>query len=222
MAEGRPVSLIPLPGHDTRVKTGIWDAGRPLHRIHSLRFAASQFNPGLGDARFSPLRDAQGLPVPTLYAGASPDVAIMETLFHDLPQHSDGAPFDLARLGGLAWSRLIPLRPLTLIVLTPMTLRRLGIKRSQLLDSDASQYPITRLWALALWQQNPTAQGLCWSSRQHGDEALMLFGDRVAQRQFDVEVASRPLIQCDELLGRVETLADEMGVVLLPPGGGYL
>lgn len=221
MADGRSASLIPLPGHDNRVKTGVWEAGRPLHRIHSLRFGASQFNPGLGEARFSPLRDAQGLPIPTLYAGASPDVAIMETLFHDLPQYSDGAPFDLAKLAGLVWSQLVPRQPLTLVKLTPMTLRRLGIKRAQLLDSDASQYPITRLWALTLWQQNPTAQGLCWSSRQHGDEAVMLFGDRVAQRLFEVKVASRPLIQSDELLVRIEALADEMGVVLLPPGGGY-
>ncbi len=55
---------------------------------------------GLRNARFSPMSNG----VATLYGGENTAVAIMETLFHDLPLHSDGAPFDLRRAEGLVHS----------------------------------------------------------------------------------------------------------------------
>ena len=46
----------------------VWPAGRPIHRIHLTRFAAAAFNPGArGNAWFSPIIDAHGDPIPTLY-----------------------------------------------------------------------------------------------------------------------------------------------------------
>ncbi|NDJ57334.1 RES family NAD+ phosphorylase [Enterobacteriaceae bacterium 4M9] len=220
MADDVAPAPMPLPGPDVRVKTGLWAAERAIHRIHSRRFSALQFNPGFGSARFSPLLNPAGDAVPTLYGGESIDVALMETLFHDLPYHSNSMPFDMAKIAGLVYSRLVPLHPLTFVALTPMTLRRLGVRRQQLLDSEASDYVFTRYWAQALWRDNPQAHGICWSSRQHGGQALMLFGDRVTAQGLRVEIASSSLIASDVLLDNIEKLADEMGVVLLPPGGG--
>lgn len=44
-------------------------AATELHRIHRAVYKAEQFNPTAeGDARFSPIRDAEGAIVPTIYA----------------------------------------------------------------------------------------------------------------------------------------------------------
>ncbi|WP_374327235.1 RES domain-containing protein [Paracoccus pantotrophus] len=45
------------------------DAGTELHRIHPAVYKAEQFNPtAAGDARFFPIRDAEGAIIPTIYA----------------------------------------------------------------------------------------------------------------------------------------------------------
>jgi RES domain len=45
-----------------------------------------EFNPSpAGNARFSPLVNAAGAVIPTLYAGTTLDCALMETVFHDVP-----------------------------------------------------------------------------------------------------------------------------------------
>jgi hypothetical protein len=44
------------------------------------------FNPNpLGNARFSPIRDAAGNVISTLYAATTPQGGLMETIFHDVP-----------------------------------------------------------------------------------------------------------------------------------------
>jgi hypothetical protein len=55
-----PVTLTTLP------------KGQALHRVHQEKYAAAQFNSGVqGNARFSPIRNDRGEPIPTLYAGTS-------------------------------------------------------------------------------------------------------------------------------------------------------
>lgn len=59
--------------------------GTVLHRVHHEHYSADQFNPGVrGNARFSPIRNAEGDPIPTLYAGVTKACAMMETIFHDV------------------------------------------------------------------------------------------------------------------------------------------
>jgi RES domain len=54
------------------------------------------------------------------------------------------------------------------------------LKNVDLIDTDAIDYPFTRAWAEALYERNPDAQGLYWTSRQENRaQALMLFGPRV-------------------------------------------
>ena len=56
----RHLTLVTLP------------AGTLMHRVHLGLFQAVQFNPtGRGNARFSPIANAEGAIIPTLYAGTS-------------------------------------------------------------------------------------------------------------------------------------------------------
>lgn len=120
------VRKIPAPKKDLEVNFISWKAGKPIYRIHSAAYTAVQFNPGKGRARFSPMKNG----VATLYGGDSIGVAIMETLFHDLPVDSAGAPYDLAKLTGLVYSVIKPEKALNLVDLNPKTLRKMGIKRA--------------------------------------------------------------------------------------------
>ncbi|WP_233268259.1 RES family NAD+ phosphorylase [Pantoea sp. BAV 3049] len=194
----------------------IWRAGNPIYRLHSARFTALRFNPGKGSSRFSPLANG----VPTLYGGANIGVAVMETLFHDLPQDSAEVPFDLARLEGVVHSVIIPCTDLNLIDLNPKTLRKMGVKRSELLDSSADQYVYTREYSLAIYLACPEAHGLQWSSRQHGETAVMLFGDRVRLEDFTVAIESQRLGESDAVMEAIEEEADQLGIVLIEPCGG--
>lgn len=207
---------VPAPKADIAVNFAIWSAGKPIYRVHSSAFTATQFNPGLGNARFSPMSNG----VPTLYGGVSTGVAIMETVFHDLPVDSAGVPFDLGRLEGKVHSVVKPVLDLNLVDLNPKTLRRMGVKRSELLDSPAEQYAFTQEYSVAIYNAHPDAHGLQWSSRQHGDTALMLFGDRITSEQLEVEIESEPILESEVILDLIEDEADQLGVVLIEPHGG--
>jgi RES domain len=154
--------------------------GTILWRVHpgdrsAITFNASQMTLG----RFSPVQGSAGSPVGVWYGGHSADVAIAETLLHDLP-----------RVGG----RLLPeqyldrvLSPvvvsadLQVAVLHGHGLRRLGVRATQLTDTDPAAYPITVRWAEAIRRAAPEISGLEWMSRQHNsDRAVALFEDRVA------------------------------------------
>lgn len=57
-------------------------------------------------------------------------------------------------------------------------LRKLGVTRKQLIDTEKDQYPATRKWAEAIHRQCPQAQGLSWVSRQDDSaRAVVLFAD---------------------------------------------
>lgn len=155
--------------------------GTLLHRIHHQQYMADQFNPGLrGNARFSPIKNAAGDPIPTLYAGMTKSCAMMETIFHDVPFTPGFKTYDKSKLEGQVHSTLKVIRELELVDLTSVALRKLGISRKQLIDTEKDRYPTTRLWAEKLYQQCPTAQGLVWISRQDDTaRAMVLFGDRI-------------------------------------------
>lgn len=85
-----PADATPAPPEVLQLTLAELAPGQVLHRIHQNIYNADQFNPGvLGNARFSPIRNALGEAIPTLYAGTTFDCAVMETVFHDVP-HSAG------------------------------------------------------------------------------------------------------------------------------------
>ncbi|AYW90831.1 MULTISPECIES: RES family NAD+ phosphorylase [Yersinia pseudotuberculosis complex] len=210
------VRKLPVPKAYLPVNFTTWTAGKLIYRIHSAEFTATQFNPGKGSARFSPMSNE----VATLYGGVSTGVAVMETIFHDLPPHSAGAPYDLSKLEGLVHSAVKPSEDLHLVDLNPKTLRKMGVKRADILDSSADQYVFTREYSVAIHQAYPTAQGMQWSSKQHGDTALMLFGDRVRSEQLEVDIESERVLESERVMDVIEEEADQLGVVLIEPQGG--
>ena len=75
----------------------------------------------------------------------------------------------------------MPRRDLKLVDLTSEGLHRLKVPKEELIASPARDYPFTARWAEALHRQCPDADGLLWMSRQRDrDQALLLFGDRLA------------------------------------------
>ncbi|ALB63461.1 FIG00554131: hypothetical protein [Cronobacter condimenti 1330] len=204
---------LPAPPADMQVpRVTVWPAGKRILRVHSRQFSGDAFNPGLGNARFSPLFHANGHAIPTLYGGIEAEVVLMETLFHDVPVGSLGASFDLHKAAGLYISTLMPGRPLSLVNLTPTLLRRWGVTQAALTASSPLCYPQTRLWARAIHAANPQVHGISWASRQHGGKALMLFGDRMNA----IPLVLRESLPLPEgALEVIYRLADEMGLVLV-------
>ncbi|MBE3640457.1 RES domain-containing protein [Mangrovicoccus algicola] len=163
-------------------------AGTRLHRIHPARYGAAQFNDSArGNARFSPLRDAAGTLVPTLYAGEGFDCAAAEIILRspDLPATDPATglpPLAIAFPADFtahAHSEVTLARDLRLVDLGIAGQRGLGVDHNALLGGPMASYPATRAWAAAIHAALPEAEGLIYPSHQLGPaRALMLFGDR--------------------------------------------
>lgn len=192
----------------------LWPAGRPIHRIHLLRFAPDAFNPGVkGNARFSPIASAQGGPIPTLYGGSDFECAAMETLFHDVPFAPGFKIYDKRKLAGQTHSVLVPAAALKLADLSNVALRKLGVPRAQLIDTDKDRYPVTRKWAAAIHLKHPRLQGMVWVSRQDDRaRALMLFGDRVPAGLLVQQAVSRDFVDGASATLELLMLAELIGV----------
>ena len=214
----RPDDEVPLPPHRLQVTLMTLAQGVVLHRVHLHRYRADQFNPGVsGNARFSPIQDEHGQPIPTLYGGTTMACALMETVFHDVPHTAGFKTFDKARLGGQMHSVLQIAQPLALVDLASVPLRKLGVTRRQLIDTEKDRYPATRQWAQAIHRQCPQAQGLCWISRQDDTaRAVVLFGDRIPAEALRQGGGSRSLLDDGEACDAVLDLADRIGVHVVP------
>lgn len=196
----------------------VWEKGKAFHRVHRDEYEADQFNEsGKGNARFSPISDAEGKVIPTLYGGGSYACALMEVPFHDVPFESGFKTFDKGKLDGLVHSVVEPAKDLRLADLTNKPLRKLGIPRRDLIDSDKDQYPMTREWAKAIHAQCPDLQGLCWTSRQDDTQpALMLFGDRIKPGSLMQIGDSRSLVDNADAYDELLDVADLIGLGLVP------
>lgn len=217
MADSSPG--VPDPAENLRktVITFTWPPGQVIHRIHPDRFGSAAFNPGVdGDARFSPIRNAGGTSIPTLYGGTSFDCAAMETVFHDVPFAPGLKTYDKSKLNGQVYAQLAPMQALTLIDLSNTALRLLGLRRADLIDTEADTYPSTRAWAEAFHAQCPGAQGLTWISRQDDRaRALMLFGDRVPAGSLTPNGPGQGLLGTPSVYEDLIVLAARIGVRIL-------
>ena len=214
-----PADTTPAPPATLHVSTMTWPKGTTLHRVHLEKYAGDEFNPGVkGNGRFSPIKSARGEPVPTLYGGSTFDcAAAMETAFHDVPFASGFKSYDKAKLKDQVHSRLTPGTDLMLADQRGKALRKLGIERKQLIDTEKDQYPATREWAEAIHAQCPDIQGLCWISRQDdGAQAVMLFGDRIASGVLRQATPSRSLLNDGAAYDELLSLAEQIGVNIVP------
>ena len=107
------------------------------------------------------------------------------------------------------------MQSLDLVDLASVPLRKLGIARAQLIDSEKDHYPLTRRWAEAIHRQCPQAQGLSWISRQDdAARAVMLFGDRIGVAAVQPQGESRSLL--GDAYESVLVLAERIGVLIVP------
>jgi hypothetical protein len=196
------------------ITAATWKAGQALHRVHLDTYKANAFNPGTrGNARFSPIVNAAGKPIPTLYGGSSFECAAMETVFHDVPFAAGLKTFDKCKLQGHVKSVLVSNKALTLADLRNVPLRKLGVERKQLIDTEKDTYGLTRRWAMAIHASHAHIQGLCWTSRQDDRAvAVMLFGDRIAAGVLAVREPARSLLDDEPVYNEVLALADAIGV----------
>lgn len=196
------ITKVPLP------------AGTVLHRVHLKKFDAVKFNPGTaGNARFSPIKNDKGTAIPTLYAAATFEAAAMETVFHDVSFTPGFKSYDKTKLIDQMHSVVKTNEVLTLVDLRTKALRKLGIPRNRLIDTEKDQYPVTRLWAQAIHAQDLDAQGLLWQSRQDDSaQAVMLFGDRIDPAALVQSGGSLDLTTDSTTYLALLTLAEAIGV----------
>jgi hypothetical protein len=196
------------------VKVLTWPKGQVIHRIHLEIYGSSEFNPGLkGNARFSPIRDSAGTSIPTLDGGSTFDCAAMETIFHDVPFAAGLKTFDKQKLVDQVYSQVTPTRDLNLADLSATTLRRLGVQRNELIDTEKDKYPDTRKWAEAIHAACPSADGLCWVSRQDDRAlAIVLFGDRLPAADLLPTGSSTSVLEGIHFYAQLLVLAERIGV----------
>lgn len=215
MADAGKAIAPPGKLHVSRVR---WSSRRVLHRIHHEDYPGDVFNPGIrGNARFSPIKDAAGALIPTLYAGDSFECAAMETVFHDVPYVAGFKSYDKAKLTGQVYSQLQAGHDLLLADLGSKALKKLGVRRDQLIDTEKDQYPTTRQWAEAIHALEPDIQGLCWTSRQDDSaKAVVLFGDRIPAGELTPVSKPIDVVADPACYGALLALAEHIGVLIVP------
>ncbi|PPF50351.1 RES domain-containing protein [Clavibacter michiganensis] len=165
---------VPAPPSPFTAIPEVVAAGSRLHRIHSARFAPDAFNPGAGaPTRFAFFGDPI---VPVLYAGDTEDVAVCETVLHDVPLA--GGVVGGREVTGRRCSRLVVRRDLRLASLVGGGPRALRVAVEEVCATDAADYPDTVAWAAAA--HGAGFEGLAYPSRKAaGRRAVVLFGDRI-------------------------------------------
>ena len=112
----------------------------------------------------------------------------------------------------MVYSLLAAQTSLVLADLRGRALRKLGVVRASLIDTEKDSYPRTRRWAEAIHRHDLRVQGLLWTSRQDDSgTALVLFGDRLDPATLHALAPTRALIE-RELYENVRELAEQIGV----------
>lgn len=167
--------MTPVPPKPFNPQTATLDVGTQLYRVFTAAEGrtATTFNPGLG----APTRFAFfGTPViPVLYAAATEEAAVAETLLHDIPVSGGILPYD--KYARTVMARLQVARPVRVGILHGLGLRQLKVTAADLTASGAETYPETVKWAQAA--HDAEFDGLVWMSRLCNDaRAYVFFGDR--------------------------------------------
>lgn len=173
----------PVPETIDGIELVVMAEGRYLYRVYDSTWGYDEFNPGFGDARFSPFDAVDGSGrVPAMYLANSETAAMLESVFHELHQDASRSIYarDLRR--HLLAHLRIPFSAV-LIDLRDAALTRYGLARDQLVSTTAEHYPCTRRLGRTLLDTHaPTVRGLIWHSRQTEladlppAEVVVLFG----------------------------------------------
>lgn len=209
-----PTGIVPKPPATFPTHVTGLPVGAVLWRIHAASLAGDTFNPGFGFSRFAPI-GPKTKRVPTAYAADGFEAAVYETIFHDLEPAQPFKTYPLSKLADVRCSVLRVANPLALRSFLTPDLMKLGIARSQLIDTPAREFPDTRRWSASLYRKDTATHGMVWESRPYPSSlAMMFFGDRVPRTALSVVSTTR--IDTDPNLAiRFKALADRSGVALI-------
>jgi hypothetical protein len=178
---------------------------------------ATEFNTTEVSRRFRPVIGAAGT-VATIYGADLDQGALSETVFHDVPARGNAKRIQRRALIHMVLSTITPTRELRLVRLHGAGPNRLKATHANLIETSARQDPRTALWGQALYEYDPSFDGLVWRSRQFNDSlALMLWGDRVhrfTDLEFDPDKGPLPLY-IGEGLDKVQRLADDCDITVI-------
>lgn len=216
-------ATCPLPpgAEDTDPLIRTYDAGTRLVGVRSVLrdgHAFTDFSRGapLTPGRFSPfVPDGEEQHVAVLCSAEDLEGAISETVFHDVPVRGDKS-VPRRRLQDTVATTVEVQRTLTLVHLTSSGLSRLGVARTELIESGPRVYPTTAAWARALHACPSAPDGLLWVSRQRDTSiCVVLFGGRVGQEDVQPAAALAPMPLYDGAgYERVAHVADQAGITL--------
>jgi len=201
----------PFPAFNTRELR----AGAPLVRVHDPRFEGDEPNPCKGGlTRFAPVFHPGGACLPTLYAAATFECAVFESVFHDVPHAAAEKFVPLGKVTSRAVSWLEIGADLTVASLNEPDLNRLGLTRADMIDTFASAYPETARWAEAFHRANRAVAGLAWTSRRcDPGTAYVFFGDRLPPCAFKVTDSVEVAVSADHL-DQIRRLGRRAGITL--------
>ncbi len=209
------VALQPPPDPFATFNTRVIPAGTGLVRVHDPMVNGDEANPCKGGlTRFAPVYKRDGTCLPTLYAAASFECAVFESVFHDVP-HAAAAKF--VRLGkvisrAVSWLELRT--DLTVASLHEPDLNRLGLTRADLIDTTASAYAATARWAEAFHRADPAVAGLAWTSKRCDPVlACVFFADRLPARALNVTDRIE-LAACAHHLAQIRGFGHRAGITL--------
>ena len=191
-----------------------WSVGRAIGRCNPSEFGATEFNASRSAGRFRPFTSRRRT-VPTLYGAEDFDAALSETVFHDVPISGPGREVLISSLIPWLFSTIASRRTLRLVDLRGHGLRRLKIRRADLIETPAREYPALARWGKAFHACRQAPDGIIWMSRQYDrSAALMLFGGRVSRR--DLEVVDPPLpLAVGKGLEDVRDAAEAAGILVV-------
>ena len=139
-----------------------------LWRGHNLAHPGNAYNDSGSVTRFTPLLGPTGHPLAYLYAGENQDVAIAESVLHDVSPTDPTPTVSAAKLDSFALSELELTRGLELVDLTGHGLMRIHERLSSLIDTPPTSYTDTAAVAQRLIDSRPAADGLLYPSRPFG------------------------------------------------------
>lgn len=195
-------------------------SGTELHRIHHGDHKAAAYNDtSRGNARFSPIKDASGQIIPTIYGGETFECAVSEIIL----RCPDSLSINPAT-GQLSPQIVFPneyrnhqhslVRTTVEVKLLDLRVsgqRRIGVNQNALLAGPRSTYPETRAWAEKIHEACPDAQGLYYPSHQAGSAfAVVLFGDRIPAT--GLEELSTRAVAATPCHAEISVLASQLGI----------
>jgi len=175
------VAIPPPPDPFPAFNTTSVSAGTRLVRVHAPAFDGAACNPCLGGpTRFAPLALPSRDCLPTLYAAATFECAVHESIFHDLPYDAPDKYVRLDKVTSRAISWIELTTDLVVASLHEPDLNRIGCTRTELIDTLPSAYRVTARWAEAFHRADPAISGLVWTSRRcDPEQAYVFFEDRL-------------------------------------------